>query len=106
MIWFSRFGDSEPVYGLGDSQFSLALRRMTDAKGPLITKSNGGNQELSPEGNHRISFEITESGEAVLNGKKDFIALNGIDIWLGGVHLAGKENGWRWDEESRGLVHV
>lgn len=103
---FSKFGDAEPVYGLGDSQFSLALRRMTDAKAPLLTKSNGDNQELNPEEMHRTAFEITESGEAVLKGQADFVELNGIDIWLGGVHLAGKENAWRWDEESRRLVHV
>ncbi len=103
---FSKFGDAEPIYGLGDSQFSLALRRMTNANAPLLTKSNGDNQELNPEEMHRTAFEITESGEAVLKGKADFVELNGIDIWLGGVHLAGKENGWRWDEESRSLVHV
>lgn len=103
---FSKFGDAEPVYGLGDSQFSLALRRMADAKAPLITRSNGDNQELNPEGIHRTAFEITKSGEAVLKGNADFVDLNGIDIWLGGVHLAGKENGWRWDEESRSLVHI
>lgn len=103
---FSRFGDAEPVYGLGDSQFSLALRRMSDAKAPLITRGNGDNHKLSSEEMDRTAFEITESGEAVLKGRADFVELNGIDIWLGGVHLAGKQYFWRWDEESHRLVHV
>lgn len=106
MDLFSRFGDTEPVYGLGDSQFSQALRRMSDVKAPLLTRGNGHSQELGPEEMHRTTFEITKSGEAVLKGNADFVELNGIDIWLGGVHLAGKEYFWRWDEESHRLVHV
>jgi len=29
---------------------------------------------------------------------------HGIDLWLGGVHLQGKEAAWRWDEEGRELM--
>jgi hypothetical protein len=43
-------------------------------------------------------FEITELGAAVLEGTEDFVKLNGIDLWLGGVHLAGDQSAWRWDE--------
>ena len=28
--------------------------------------------------------------------KKDQVALNGIDRWIGGVHLSGREVRWRW----------
>ncbi len=45
------------------------------------------------------SFRITDHGKAVLNGDEDFVRLNGIDLWLGGVHLQGDEAEWRWDED-------
>jgi hypothetical protein len=50
------------------------------------------------------TFEITERGQAVIAGAEDSVARNGIDLWLGGIHLQGKESAWRWDEESRQLL--
>jgi hypothetical protein len=40
----------------------------------------------------------------VLKGKTDFVVLNGIDLWLGGVHLHDKNNLWRWDQQSGTMV--
>jgi hypothetical protein len=39
---------------------------------------------------------VTGTGAAVLAGRGDHIALNGIDKWLGGVQLTGAAV-WRWD---------
>jgi hypothetical protein len=33
-------------------------------------------------------FRLTETGYQVMRGKVDFVELNGIDLWLGGVHLS------------------
>ena len=49
-------------------------------------------------------FEITEAGKAVVRAETDFVALNGIENWLGGVHLSGKTNLWRWDEDIKSLI--
>ena len=38
--------------------------------------------------------ELTGAGHDVLAGRADRIALNGIDRWLGGVHLT-PERPWR-----------
>jgi len=38
----------------------------------------------------------------VLAGKADHITLNGIDRWIGGVHLFGNQVPWRWDERVMG----
>jgi hypothetical protein len=32
--------------------------------------------------------------------------LNGIDRWIGGVHLQGQETDWRWDEENGRLLRI
>lgn len=103
---FPRFCEAEPVYGLGDSQFWVALRRMTDAKEPLLKTGNGADpdQKPTPDTVHNSAFEITPAGKSVLKGETDFVELNGIDIWLGGVHLSGKTDLWRWDDRRQRLT--
>jgi hypothetical protein len=59
-------------------------------------------------------LSLTETGAQVLAGEADRIALNGIDRWLGGVHLVrepaaeGRANAavWRWDEGGRKIVRA
>jgi hypothetical protein len=102
---FSRFGDAAPVYGLGDAQFWLALQRMSRGRQPLLRIENGenGGGELDTDIVPNARFEITEPGKSVLRGEADFVELNGIDVWLGGVHLS-PNNLWRWDESSGTIV--
>ena len=101
MDLFPRFGDAEPIYGLGDAQFWLALHGLSGGRQPLIRIENGnsGGGELTPDIVHNAKFELTEPGKAVLHGDTDFVELNGIDLWLGGVHLS-PENLCRWDEAA------
>jgi hypothetical protein len=105
---FPRFGNAEPRYGLGDAQFWMALRRMSDAQQPLLKVSNGGsaNGSLSPEHMQDATFDVTEIGAAVLKNQADFVDINGVDTWLGGVHLSGKTNLWRWDDQRQKLAFV
>lgn len=101
---FPEFMRREPRYGFGDAQFYLAMRRLATAPVPVLQEKNGGNSNSADSsGMLSSSFEITKSGEAVLNSEEDFVIQNGIDLWLGGVHLKGKESQWRWDEDSEQL---
>jgi hypothetical protein len=54
---------------------------------------------------HKASFSITETGIEVLEGRADFVDLNGIDQWLGGVRL-NKDSLWRWDEQKQELNRI
>lgn len=94
---FRRFGEVEPVYGLGDTQFWVTLRRLADANQPLLRIS--GNVP-SPD----TTIELTDLGRAVLRGDGDFVLLNGIEHWLGGVYLSDERNLWRWDDDSEAIV--
>ena len=49
-------------------------------------------------------ISITDAGKKVMNNEEDFIELNGIDCWLGGVHLRGCDSQWRWDEQNEKLL--
>ena len=96
---FRRFGEVEPVYGLGDKQFWLTLRRLADANQPLLRISG---ERPSPD----TTIELTDLGRAVLRGDGDFVLLNGIESWLGGVYLSDERNLWRWDDKSQAIVQA
>jgi hypothetical protein len=99
---FPAFGKREPLYGFGDAQVFLELKRLLKGLHPLLTTNHDEN--LGPMDSDkflRASFQITDQGKAVLNGDEDFVRLNGIDLWLGGAHLQGNEATWRWDEDHQ-----
>ncbi len=105
---FLNFVKSEPVFGVGDAQFWIALRQMSEAGEPLLRTKNGGSsgQALTPETVNNAAFELTEVGAAVLKGEADSVRVNGIDRWLGGVHLLGKTDLWRWDDQAQKLTYL
>jgi hypothetical protein len=45
-------------------------------------------------------LSITSFGRACFQGGADFIQANGIDRWIGGVHLT-RDSPWRWDPRAR-----
>ena len=92
---FNRFSRAQPRFGFGDSEVKRHLRALASRKVPLATI-------IEAEHVSKIAVGITEQGMAVLRGGDD-IALNGIDVWLGGVHLT-PENLWRWDPQSAAIV--
>jgi hypothetical protein len=73
---------------MGDSTFQQYLRRLAGAKHPLLDSVNSG-------------FLTTDFGRAVYEGKEDHVRANGINRWLGGVHLCEGAPVWRWDEGQR-----
>lgn len=102
---FPAFGQTEPSYGMGDLQFWSELKRLATARKPLITISGLRNDESFKSNKfHDAWWELTGTGQAVLAGKTDFVDINGIDLWLGGVHLVDDEV-WRWDEQLQELMH-
>jgi|SRR5882672_3467583 len=102
---FPAFARRESEYGFGDAQFYLELKRLADAPTPLLTLSNAGTgSTLEPAQIFFSSFEITELGRAILDGSQDFVRRNGIDYWLGGVHLKGEEAAYRWEEDAEELL--
>lgn len=67
----------------------------------LLSLCSGPEPALRRSGDE---FLLTEAGKRLLEGKVDWIALNGgVDQWLGGVHLTGREPAWRWDELAKEL---
>jgi Domain of unknown function (DUF1835) len=54
---------------------------------------------------HMRVVSLTEFGEAVLAGQANHLLVNGIDDWVGGVHLSSRHsNVWCYDETNDLLV--
>ena len=99
--WFPAFGNAEPVFGLGDTQFWNIVKRLAQANEPALTIGVEDVDGMMKSGALiQAPMQITQFGEEVLSGKRDFIHTNGLDFWLGGVHLT-PNNLWRWHEETQ-----
>lgn len=87
----------DPIW-LGDWSFAGYLHDLARGDHPLV--------EIDPGEPHDMkrAVRLTDAGRAVLDGREDRVRLNGIDRWLGGVHLHGREAAWRWDGAARALV--
>jgi hypothetical protein len=83
-----------------DTMFAHVLRGLAGGPAPLVTLDPP--DALRPptaDGLRRTQVAITAVGRDVLAGRSDWIALAGIDRWVGGVHLA-PDNAWRWDDAA------
>ena len=101
---FPAFARRESAYGFGDAQVYLAMEAMVEARKPLLIQHKPGHWSKDSALMLMASFELTDEGKAVLAGEEDFVATNGIDTWLGGIHLSGREAAWRWDEDAKQLL--
>jgi hypothetical protein len=76
---------------MGDTSFWTIVRRLSEGPRPLVTAAVQPREGRLPSG----TLALTTDGAAVLAGRSDHVALNGIDRWLGGVRLTS-ERLWRW----------
>lgn len=84
----------EAIY-MGDLSFWTIVESMRDAPHPLVTIDAQERPGRLPDGELRI----TGTGRAVLAGRADHVALNGISRWLGGTFLSA-DRVWRWTGSS------
>ncbi len=105
---YSHFQRGEPWPFWQPGAFWRRMLAMVECDFPLLVFSGPDpfKSLLGPKKNldafQRCRFYLTEVGLAVLQEHEDHIALNGIDRWIGGVHLR-PENVWRRHHETRRL---
>jgi len=103
-------GEARPF--IGDSTFFEIIVRLASARVPLVAiappfvPASLLDRDGSATGDLRgHSVAITDAGRDVLARYADAVALNGVDEWRGGVHLAGTDRSpWRWDPQRETLV--
>lgn len=104
---FRHYQQTEELPFLGDLGFYYRLDRLAAGNTPLVQGLPEGGVSHAARNNSTVEYidtpiELTDAGRAVLEGKMDLIGLNGIDRWIGGVHLTN-EHIWRYDAETKTL---
>lgn len=106
VFWAANFPVEEAIF-MGDSTWWDHVRPLIEARRPLLDVHGLKPATWSdPTWWHdeaaAPTLALTADGEAVLNDTADHIALNGIDRWLGGVHVT-TASPWRWDQARHSL---
>jgi hypothetical protein len=101
---FQRSQALEERIFLGDTSFFLIVRTLRDARVPLVAMPDNRSAEPAVRDDEAAPISITDAGRAVLRGALDAVRLNGLDVWRGGLHLAGDVAPWRWDPARKTLI--
>lgn len=99
---------------MGDTVIWSHLRDLSRGPRPLIALVDGQrflapNEAADSDQFAAQRITLTDDGRAVRAAQAGHLALNGIDRWLGGVHLNSHDAGaprWRWDGAARRLVRA
>jgi hypothetical protein len=89
--------DVEEAVWMGDASWLAHVERLASGPQPLLVLGDAA----EPMQRHA---RISDAGHEVLWGRADAVWLNGMDRWIGGVHLSGREIPWRWDAEEECIV--
>jgi hypothetical protein len=108
---FAAWQMKEEAPYMGDTPLWWHLKRLSEGSHPLVMRTDGGrflmpNEAQGPEQFPAQHIALTDAGRAILAGQADQLALNGIDRWLGGVHLHAGDPLWRWQTQAQRLVQV
>lgn len=103
---FVHVSDMEDPPYFGDIMLFNRLEVLANGPSPLMKIEGLENiqsrHKAWPVG--KLSLSLTDTGRDVFETKSDWVKINGIDQWLGGVHLQGAESAWRWDGAKEKLV--
>ncbi len=79
---------------MGDSTFQTIADGLASGAHPLmIAPPRGSQRSVSSD-----PVSLNDAGREVLGGRADHVRLNGIDKWMGGVHLTA-DRCYRWNGE-------
>ena len=91
---------------VGDVSLLDLLNACAEVEQPLVRLDVTSDARRRKRLKFASQVALTDVGHRVLSGKSDHIELNGIDRWIGGVHLFGRDVPWRWDARLRRIVSL
>jgi hypothetical protein len=94
----------EEAVWMGDWSFADLVAGLAGGPAPLLRLVDGGLPSADPREAMERHATLTDAGRDVLGGHADAVRTNGIDRWIGGVHLQGREVPWRWDDAAESIV--
>jgi hypothetical protein len=104
-LWkaFPMMAEGEEVYYPTDRSLAAMAESLARTSPPLLILDVSETKEGCAL---RGSIALTDAGRSVLAGQTDRIATCGINRWLGGVHLRGRDAIWRWDDAGNRILRV
>lgn len=99
---FRACADMEEARYLGDRIFLDYAVELATVRQPLLQFVDGGPPEVDSPAAWNRRVMLTAFGARVLAGAADFVAANGINRWLGGVHLI--RDNWRYSPAAKALL--
>jgi hypothetical protein len=108
---FDHHNALEDAVFLGDAVFVTYVARMLERPTALLRLMSREPLGRPNDFEDHAAFwdrtlVLTEAGESVLQGGRDWVAEQGIDRWYGGVHLSGRSPRWRWCRGHGKIVEV
>lgn len=105
---FQAHQSAESWVWLGDWSFAWYVQRLSDCAHPLVVHVNGSRVIAPLRDTDGKSFwerqvQLTPLGQDMVRDRADFVKLNGIDRWIGGVYNTPSRH-WRWDPHNYTLV--
>ena len=88
--------------GIGRCRLAVAERPLIRIDGPRPDSWHHADWWGDDEPAPRVA--LTADGEEALAGALDHVEVNGVDRWLGGVHLLGHGPVWRWNAANGSIV--
>lgn len=107
-LLFGAVGATEEARFMGDASFWRVVEQLANAPRPALALADGSTFRLPTRDESLATFReqrvrLTDFGRALLDGEADWVVANGVDRWLGGVHLKGTAV-WRWQTDTQRLV--
>lgn len=96
---FERLGSREARPFLGDTWCFDRMTRLCKVSSPLLWA-----EPVAAPIDRHTRLRPTDAGRRVLEGHEDHVTLNGVDRWIGGVHLRGHAVPWRWNEGTESIA--
>jgi len=90
----------------GDTMFWGWLRGLAGARMPALAINGPEDWYRSRDGIQATRVGLTRAGHALMRGAANWIRMGGVDRWMGGVRLDGREAVWQWDNATHRLVEV
>jgi hypothetical protein len=92
----------DPLPGQGDLGYEQILRDMERLSEPLLVRTGG---HPVPQW-HLDEVEITDTGRALLEGKRNWFELKPRSRWVGGTLVMAAPMIWCWDYAARDAVRT
>jgi hypothetical protein len=105
---FAAHQSAESWVWLGDWSFAWYVQRLSDCAHPLVTHVNGSRviaplRDTDGKAFWERTVQLTPLGQDMVRDRADFVKVNGIDRWIGGVYNTTARH-WRWDPHHYRLI--